>query len=96
MRRIIDVIPLSQFKLCTCGKGDWIVIKIEIDNIEERLDMLIIWEPKNKYFKRFKKEMNEGKSSKKQYILHRKCRQCGFIPPPKFVTERMLNKELNC
>ena len=80
-------VSISEFKLCDCGKGNWVVTGVEIDN-EVELRIRTIVSPK--YRKRFLKELEEGKISKKIYIIHRKCMNCGFVPPSALVTERML------
>jgi hypothetical protein len=84
------MIPISEFRLCYCGRGEWQVTEIEIDDgVEERIRTLV----SPKYRKRFLRELKEGKLSSKIYIVHRRCGICGFIPPPKLVTSRMLKKE---
>ena len=87
MIKVSDVIPLSEFKLCNCGEGKWQVTNIEIDDkVEERIRTFV----EQKYRKRFLKELEEGKISRKIYILHRKCSICDFVPPPALIPERLL------
>ena len=66
-------IPISEMKICDCGKGDWEVIKIDVDNIEERFKKL-----SKKEQKRMIRAMKGREMAKKQYILTIRCKSCGF------------------
>ena len=82
-------IPVSKWKICDCGKGDWQVVKIDVDDkIEERIRLFC----RGKYRRMFLREIKEGKLSRKQYIFTIRCRGCNFTWT-KFVSERMLQRE---
>ena len=84
-------LPISEMNLCDCGRGDWKVTSIEVDDqIEHRFKTLLTEREQKHVLKELKRR--GATMSKKQYFIHRKCESCGFIPPPAQITENMLKK----
>ena len=90
-KEIRSVMPIREWKICNCGKGDWQVVDIQTDDqLEHRFKTLLSSQEQKAVLRDMKRR---GETlSKIQYILKMRCRGCGF-EWNKFVTERQLETE---
>ncbi len=89
-KRMNFPMPISEWKICDCGKGDWEIKNITVDNkIKERFKTLL--SPKEQrhllvYMKKRGETLPE-----RQYILKMCCKGCGFSWN-KFVSEKIFKQ----
>ena len=70
-------VSISKWRICNCGKGDWKIIKVQVDDkFKERFNTILTRREQKSILNLYKQR--GMKMSMKQYILTMQCKECSF------------------
>jgi len=86
-------VRIRDMKICYCGKGDWQIVSITVDDkIEERFRTLLTVKEQRRILAYLKRRGKGETIPKKQYIFKMRCKNCGFTWD-KVVPEKILKRK---